>query len=216
MKIYHYTKSIKINSIFHDGFIATERKRSLSKSPPATDFVWFTEKRTYPKTALPYFSMFPETSLQVHIQRRNVFVDLDKIGSELGGFYRFGFESSNSLFKKWHFSQERKSASSGELFSVFERIANKVGDDTRSFWISATDVPLEGFSLEIFKGGHWEMLLENASISCLSEAERQVVSDHCLISRQKCIEFGLPTAVRNSLITNLNWRRFFGLSNRAA
>ena len=51
MKIYHYTKGISMNSIFTDGFIATERKRGLSQIHLLTDCVWLTEKTQFPKTA---------------------------------------------------------------------------------------------------------------------------------------------------------------------
>ena len=37
MKIYHYTKGISMNSIFTDGFIATERKRGLNQIHQLTD-----------------------------------------------------------------------------------------------------------------------------------------------------------------------------------
>ena len=42
---------------------------------------------------------------------------------------------------------------SNQLWSRMERVANKVGDDVRSSWISPNDVALENFSLEIFAGG---------------------------------------------------------------
>jgi hypothetical protein len=196
MQIYHYTKAIKVHSIFSDGCIATERKRSLSASQSFTDFVWLTEKRTYPKTALPLISLFPETALQVHLQRKNVFVDLEKIGSYCGNFYRFGFNSSDSRLKKWHFSQERKSLQSSPFISVSEKIANKVGDDARSFWIATSDLALENFSLEVHEGGHWTSLMTNASMSNLSVEQRSIVATHAAISRAKCLELGIPSFAR--------------------
>lgn len=196
MQIYHYTKAIKIHSIFSDGYIATERKRSLSASQSVTDFVWLTEKRIYPKTALPLIPLFPETSLQVHLQRKDVFVDLEKIGSVYGNFYRFGFDSSDSRLKNWHFSQERRSLQSSPFISMSEKIANKVGDDARSFWIAVNDLALEKFTLEVHEGGQWTMLLSNASISNLSVEQKSIVAAHSAKSRAKCLEFGIPNLGR--------------------
>ena len=50
MKIYHYTKCNRLNSIFEDGFIATELKRTLGSGASLTDYVWLTEptERTDP------------------------------------------------------------------------------------------------------------------------------------------------------------------------
>ena len=153
MKIYHYTKGYCLNSIFTDGFIATETKRSISGGHRETDYVWFTEKTNYPKTALPSISGVPESNLGVHLSLKSVHVDLDKVGNYVGSFFRFGFESTDSHFKKWWHSDERASMNSNQLWSRMERVANKVGDDVRSSWISPNDVALENFSLEIFAGG---------------------------------------------------------------
>ncbi|MFN4897750.1 MAG: hypothetical protein ACK49B_05545 [Burkholderiales bacterium] len=114
---------------------------------------WFTEKTNYPKTALPSISGVPESNLGVHLSLKSVHVDLDKVGNYVGSFFRFGFESTDSHFKKWWHSDERASMNSNQLWSRMERVANKVGDDVRSSWISPNDVALENFSLEIFAGG---------------------------------------------------------------
>ena len=114
---------------------------------------WFTEKTNYPKTALPSISGVPESNLGVHLSLKSVHVDLDKVGNYVGSFFRFGFESSDRRFKKWWHSDERASMNSNQLWSRMERVANKVGDDVRSSWISPNDVALENFSLEIFAGG---------------------------------------------------------------
>ena len=192
MKIYHYTKSINVHGIFSDGCIATERKCSLTGFQSVTDFVWLTEKRAYPKTALPLLSRFPETSLLVHLQRKNVFVDLQKIGSFYGNFYRFSFDSGDARFKKWHFSQERKSLQSNQQVVVLDRVANKVGDDARGFWIATSDVALENFSLEVHEGGHWISLISDASITNLTAEQKSIVATHDAISQSRCLEFGNP------------------------
>ena len=129
MKVFHYTKGNRLNDIFNDGFIETEMKRTLSYTKKNTDFVWLTEKQTYPKTALPMLSMFPETNLTIHLQHKGVVVDLDKIGKVFGNFYRFGFDSADTRLKKWYFSAERRKIQNNFNWLQMEKVANKVGDN---------------------------------------------------------------------------------------
>ena len=191
MKIFHYTKGYCLNSIFTDGFIATENKRSISGGQRETDYVWFTEKTTYPKTALPYISGFPESTLGVHLTQKSVHVDLDKMGFRVGSFFRFGFESTDSRFKKWWYSNERASMKSNQLWSRMESVANKVGDDVRSFWISPDDVALENFSLEIFAGG-WITLISNGSVNDADLETLMLIYSLMESSKSKCLELGFP------------------------
>lgn len=193
MKIYHYTKCNRLNSIFEDGFIATEMKRTLSGEPKNTDFVWLTEKHTYPKTALPLFSTLPETCLLTHLKHKGVYVDLDKIGAIIGKFYRFGFNSADDKFTKWFNSKERTVARCSNQWMVMESIANKVGDDIRSFWIAKEDLPLENFSLEVFDGG-WKMLLDNVSVSNLSDKSKETINELMSLSVKVCEEFDIPSS----------------------
>jgi hypothetical protein len=193
MKIYHYTKCNRLDSIFNDGFIATEMKRTLNTAPKHTDNVWLTEKLHYPKTALPIFSIFPETSLVLHTMHKNVHVDLDKIGAVVGGFYRFGFDSTDTRFKKWWYSDERVVMREKADWIRMESVANKVGDDVRAFWIAEKDVALENFSLEEHVDGGWKTILSNASLSNLSNTERDAIAKLKAVSYQKCMEFNIPT-----------------------
>ncbi len=197
MKIYHYTKSNRLNSIFEDGFIATEMKRADSKETKSTDYVWLTEKQTYPKTALPRSSFFPETNLLTHMRYKNVCVDLDKIGNMFGKFYRFGFDSSDIRFTKWFHSRERSIARCNNEWIRMESVADKVGDDIRSFWISTKDLQLEDFSLEVFDGG-WKMLLKNASVKNLSADENELINNLREISVKDCEKWGLPASHKTS------------------
>ena len=193
MKIYHYTKSNRLNSIFEDGFIATEMKRTVSREPKNTDYVWLTEKQTYPKTALPMFSMFPELSLMTHMRNKGIHVDLDKIGAVIGKFYRFGFDSTDARFTKWFHSKERTVARCTNQWITMESIANKVGDDIRSFWIATEDLPLENFSLEVFDGG-WKLLLEGASVSKLNAENLKTINNLMGESIGWCEEYGIPAS----------------------
>ena len=191
MKIYHYTKGYCLNSIFTDGFIATETKRSISGGHRETDYVWFTEKTNYPKTALPSISGVPESDLGVHLSQKSVHVDLDKVGNHIGSFFRFGFESTDIRFKKWWHSTERAAKKSSQFWLKMESVANKVGDDVRSFWISPNDVALENFSLEIFAGG-WIKLITNGSVSDADFETLTLIYSLMESSKSKCLELGFP------------------------
>ena len=193
MKIYHYTKCNRLNSIFEDGFIATEMKRTLSNQPKITDYVWLTEKKTYPKTALPKFSIFPETCLMTQLRNKGIYVDLDKIGAVIGKFYRFSFDSADDRFIKWFYSKERTVARCINQWIKMESIANKVGDDIRTFWITTEDLPLENFSLEVFDNG-WKILLNNISFSNLNTDSKLAIDELKTNSRKYCREFGIPSS----------------------
>lgn len=192
MKVFHYTKCNRLYSIFQDGFIATELKRSLNPVGKNTNYVWLTEKQTYPKTALPLLSNFPETSLALHLRQKNIVVDLGKIGQIFGNFYRFGFDSDKADIKKWFFSEQREVARQNAQWAQMESTANKVGDDVRSFWFSEADLPLENFSLEFYENGQWNSVFSNASLSALSNEHKELLEMHKEISRLKCVEFGVP------------------------
>jgi hypothetical protein len=191
MKIYHYTKSIKLNSIFEDGFIATEMKRTLGNGKKLTDYVWLTEKTSYPKTALPLVPMFPETSLIHHLQHKGLHVNLDKISEVVGKFYRFGFDSADTRLKKWYFSAERRKMQNNFNWLQMEKVANKVGDNIHSFWIANEDLKLENFSLEVYEGG-WKVLLDNVSISNIQTEDKKTIEALKELSITKCKEFNLP------------------------
>ncbi len=191
MKIFHYTKGYCLNSIFTDGFIATETKRSISKGHRETDYVWLTEKTNYPKTALPSISGVPESNLGVHLSQKSIHVDLDKIGNHVGSFFRFGFESTDSRFKKWWHSSERVAMKSNQIWSKMESVANKVGDDVRSFWIAPNDVALEDFSLEIYAGG-WIPLISKGSVSDADLETLTLIYSLMESSKSKCLELGFP------------------------
>jgi hypothetical protein len=191
MKIYHYTKGISMNSIFTDGFIATERKRGLSQIHKLTDCVWLTEKTLFPKTALPYLSNMPETNLSLHINK-TVYVDLDKLSRMTGGIYRFSFNSDDKRFVKWRFSESRKAVENDIEWRSMESIANKVSDDHRSFWVSDNDVDLINFSLEEFSNGGWNNILTNCSILNLTNDEASIVKNIRTKSTSTCELYGLP------------------------
>jgi hypothetical protein len=191
MKIYHYTKGFVLNSIFEDGFIATECKRGLNNAVRnVTDNVWLTEKTSYPKTALPYIRGMEETNLRMHLSMPNVYVDLNKIGEYMGGAYRFVFNTEDTRFKKWFFCDERKKMIKNEHWALMENVANRVGDETRKFWISDKDVMLENFTLQVFDNGIWIDKLTNCSLSNLCDAEKFVIRGIRNSSLRKCIEYG--------------------------
>lgn len=192
MKVYHYTKLTRLNGILSAGCIATEKNASQNTNLNFTDYAWLTEKNTYPKTALPKASMFPETSLLVHISQKNISVDLDKIGKVLGKFYRFSFDSSDSRLTKWFHSSERQELNGNPMWSHMETMANKVGDDVRSFWIGTENLELENFGLDVFENGIWKPVLQNTSLSNLSDSSEDIINELKILSINKCKELGLP------------------------
>ena len=193
MKIYHYTKCNRLNSIFEDGFIATEKKRTISYVEKITDYVWLTEKQNYPKTALPMLSSLPETSLLIHLKHQGIHVDLDKIGAILGKFYRFSFDTSDEQFIKWFHSKERTVARCNNEWIGMESMANKVGDDIRSFWITTENLSLNNFSLEVFDSG-WKLLLENVDINNLNADSKITIDELKAASIQNCKKFSIPSS----------------------
>jgi hypothetical protein len=192
MNVYHYTKLTRLNGIFSAGCIATEKNASQNTNLNFTDYVWLSEKHTYPKTALPNASMFPETSLVAHLNQKNISVDLDKIGKVLGKFYRFSFDSSDPRLTKWFHSSERKTLINNPAWLKMEAIANKVGDDVRSFWIGTENLDLENFSLDVFQNGIWKPVLQNISFSDLSTSSEEIINELKISSISKCKEFNLP------------------------
>ena len=193
MKIYHYTKCNRLNSIFEDGFIATEKKRTISYVEKITDYVWLTEKQNYPKTELPMLSSLPETSLLIHLKHQGIHVDLDKIGAILGKFYRFSFDTSDEQFIKWFHSKERTVARCNNEWIGMESMANKVGDDIRSFWITTENLSLNNFSLEVFDSG-WKLLLENVDINNLNADSKITIDELKAASIQNCKKFSIPSS----------------------
>ena len=149
MKIYHYTKGLHLKSIFKDGFIATEQKRNLNTTAPFfTDVVWLTESQTVPVTALPFIPFIPSTDLSTRQKIKNVNTDYASIAPLIGGFWRFGFDSNDHGLEKWFFSKARSEAYKRPEVDGLDRIANRVGDNIRSFWISERDIPLKNFTVE--------------------------------------------------------------------
>lgn len=119
-------------------------------------------------------------------------VDLDKVGQFTGNFYRFGFDSIDKRFKKWWNSHERAQLKSNNFWGSMESLANKVGDDARSFWISPHDVALENFSLEVYAGG-WITLISNGSVKDADLETLTLIYSLMEMSAAKCYELGMPT-----------------------
>lgn len=176
--IYHYTKGYTLKSIFTDGFIATEGKRGLSRSPKFTDFVWLTSQKVFPKTALPSISTIPSSNLALHYSVKNVAVDYDAIAESCEGLFRFGFTTGDTRIKRWWHSDERTQMLNNVEWRSMESLANKVGDEVRQFWISTEDVQLCDYTLERFEDGKWVTLINTLSNSEVSDSI-EVVDSLC-------------------------------------
>ena len=159
--IYHYTKGYCLKSIFNDGFIATESKRGLNPAPRVTDYVWLTSSFRFPKTALPLLSNIPSTSLEMHLYAGPLAMDYESISRACAGLYRFGFHETDNRFTPWFRSNERRAMRGNHKWEMMERIANKVGDDVRSFWISTNDITLSRYTLERLVNNQWVTLIDS-------------------------------------------------------
>ena len=197
MKIYHYTKGIHLNSIFTDGFIATEQTRNLNYSkqaPFVTDLAWFTEKTSCPITALPYISSIHSTNLNIQQNVRNLHTDFVEIGKHIGYFWRFGFDSKNSIFEKWHSSSARANALKSRLGRAIEKIASNVGDEPRKFWVSNRNVLLKNTTLEFLspKSRSWEIAIDEFSINDKNPALQKHIVNILNLSEEYCNQLGFP------------------------
>ena len=161
--IYHYTKGYALGSIFSDSFIATERKRGLSRIRKNTDFVWLTAQQRFPKTALPNISSIPSSNLALHSSVKGLVVDYEAIAAQCEGLFRFGFSSEDERFKRWWHSEERTRMLNNIEWRLMESLANKVGDEVRHFWISTEDVRLRNYTLERLESGQWKTLIDSSN-----------------------------------------------------
>lgn len=181
-KIYHYTKGYAVESILQEGFIALEGTRGNIMMKPATSFVWFTSKRTYPLTALPYVPMLPYTNLSNHLADPKPKINWDELSRVAGGLFRFEFSASDERVQQWKFSKFRTNNICNSKIKMLELIANKCGDDASSFFISANAMLLQNCKLQMLFSGGWVDLLNFSSdgtIEQLSSYTLDDVIDHC-------------------------------------
>jgi len=188
--IYHYTKGYTLKSIFTDGFIATEGKRGLSRSPKFTDLVWLTSQKVFPKTALPSISTIPSSSLALHYSVKNVAVDYDAIAESCEGLFRFGFTTDDRRIKRWWHSDERSQMLNNPFWRHMESLANKVGDEVRQFWISTGDLELRNFVLERLESGRWVTVINSLDGDSL-EQSNEVIEALCANAERWADQFGL-------------------------
>ncbi len=188
--IYHYTKGYTLKSIFTDGFIATEGKRGLSRSPKFTDFVWMTSQNVFPKTALPNISTIPSSNLALHHSVKNVAVDYEAIGKSCEGLFRFGFSASDTRIKRWWHSEERTQMAKNDFWRHMESLANKVGDEVRQFWIASSDLELRDYTLEKYENGVWVTVINSLNGNS-SKATDEVIEALCANAERWADKFGL-------------------------
>jgi hypothetical protein len=192
MKVYHYTKGMSLFSIFTDGFIATENKRGLSGFKKNTNCVWLTAKEAYPKTALPCIPNMPSTNLMAHVENKSIEIDLDELGTYVGGVFRFAFDTNKHKgLMKWRDSGPRKQAMQNRMWQAQEQIANLVGDDISKYWISSKDVPLFGVTLQQYKGG-WVDVLTDFDVRALTIEQADVLDMLMTMSAADLRGKGLP------------------------
>lgn len=192
MKVFHYTKGMSLFSIFTDGFIATENKRGLSGVRKSTNCVWFTAKESYPKTALPFIPSMPSTNLMAHASNKSIVVDLDELGSYVGGVFRFAFDTKKTkCLVKWRDCGLRKQAMQNRMWQAQEQLANMVGDDIGKYWISIKDVPLYAVTLQQYKSG-WVDVLADFDVRALTLEQTDVINSLMANSAADLRDKGLP------------------------
>lgn len=156
MKIYHYTKGISFTQILQDGYIETECNSGITRIQKITNFVWLTEKESFPNTALPLLPGIPGTNLHLQLLSGGTLgVDYESVGKVVGGLYRIGFDSQDKRFLKWRGSNERNAVLRNPEWVVTEKIANRVRDNISKFWISRQKVQLVSCTVEVYEQGQW-------------------------------------------------------------
>jgi hypothetical protein len=159
MKLYHYTKGISFAQILHDGHIETGRNSGITRITriqKLTNFVWLTEKASFPITALPLLPGIPGTNLHLQLLSGGTLdVDYESIGKIFGGLFRIRFDSQDKRFLKWRGSNERNAMLRNPEWVVMEKIANRVRDNISKYWIAPQKVDLVNCTVEIYMQGAW-------------------------------------------------------------
>jgi hypothetical protein len=187
--IYHYTKGVHIAKIIRSGFLARERECGNGYGSQITNFVWFTEKETYPKTALPNIPEMPETNLLQHFSDVKPIIDWMKLSTHIGGIYRFKFKPTEDRFVKWFDCDYRNSNFKNVRIKMLDSTANMVGDNIKKFWISKNSVSLKNCELEQLINGVWTSVLKFDScgeVFHTSSYSMEQIVNESVIARQAC------------------------------
>ena len=125
MKIYHYTKDFHVPTILNDECIKLEVVDGILTGT-AKPLAWFTAEEFVPNAARP--------------------IELDWRGipykySEEYKFYRFIFDSSNSLLHQWNTFQKQVKGS--KYKARIRRRAKKQKDNINKWYVSFAPVPIE-------------------------------------------------------------------------
>jgi hypothetical protein len=97
----------------------------------------------------------------MHLYAGSLAMYYESISRASAGLYRFGFHETDNRFTQWFRSNERRAIRGDHKWEMMERIANKVGDDVRSFWISTNDITLSRYTLERLVNNQWVTLIDS-------------------------------------------------------
>ena len=159
MSIYHYTKGYSVEGILKDGYINLEGTSGRSLVKPKKAFVWFTEKQSYPISALPMVAQLPYTHMQNYFGIACPTINWIELSKVIGGVFRFEFSKKDSRVEKWSKCAFRAKSGATRYYQMLEKTANLVGDYANKFWIAHEAMQLKNCTLQIFVSGEWINLL---------------------------------------------------------
>ena len=119
MKVYHYTKSCRLDIILEARFI-----KLGSFLPSIPDLVWLTSEKFVPNIC----------RRQDHTLSPARFVDVD--------YHRFIFDSSDPLIKRWA-SYQRAIKGARESVATLDRTARGLKDNPRKWFVSEVPLPIK-------------------------------------------------------------------------
>ena len=175
--IYHYTKGYAVEGILKEGFIGLEGTRGRIACKPATSFVWFTEKDSYPICALPFIPQLPYTNILNHLGQARPSINWKELGEVIGGVYRFEFSGRDERVEKWTKSSFRLKNSFDIRIQNLELTANKFEDYANKFWISHFAISLTNCKLQKYVDGIWIDLLKFDELGYVEELSNYTIDD---------------------------------------
>lgn len=151
--VYHYTKGYKVGSIILAQKILAIPSSSIDF--PNEKFVWLTKENSYPISALPAIPEMPETHMMNQLNAKHV-VDFNKVGSAIGGIWRFKFDLANHPeIKAWLGSYQRNKLLKSTYGKILEQTARQVGDQVELWSIATGELSIINSTLQQLTPNGW-------------------------------------------------------------
>ena len=186
-KIFHYTKGYAVEGILKEGFIGIEGTRGRVACKPATSFVWFTEKESYPICALPLIPKLPYTNMLSHLGIVRPSINWKELGEVIGGVYRFEFSGRDKRVEKWTKSSFRIKNISNPIIQMLEFTANKFEDNANKFWISHIAMSLTNCKLQKYIDGIWVDLLKFDELGYIEKMSNCTLDDVISMCQERLV-----------------------------